>query len=164
MARCDSYYPGECTRGACDEATWVDDGWGNAWQWAGRAAAEGFQLTGTPTVGAIVVYGAGNGYSAYGHVGIVADVFGPDRFRVHEMNYIAWDDWDDRDSSTFDVTGFILPPGVAPGSGAGGQLGGGAAAPFDVEWSWGQLQDVWNNHLPAWYQRALITAGPRSIV
>lgn len=121
---CESYYPGQCTWGACQWAGWIPEHLGDGGDWAANAAAMGYAVTGTPTVGSVVCYARGNGYSDFGHVAGVTAVYGDGTFQVHEMNYIAPYQWDDRISSTYDVAGFILPPGVSPG--AGGSLGRGA--------------------------------------
>lgn len=144
MARCDSYLFGECTWGVCQLVPWAPEGLGNAGDWVAGAAAAGFTITTEPQVGAIVVYAAGDGYSDYGHVGEVIRVYSPTSFRVREMNFIAWDTYDERDSSTYDVAGFILPPGsyVAPGGGSadsGGGYGSEAAAQ-----AWASLAGWWN--------------------
>lgn len=145
MGRCDTYDLGECTWGVCEAAGWVPEQLGNATDWAGNAAAQGFQLTLTPTVGSVVVYAAGGGYSDFGHVGLVSAVYGPDSFLVHEMNFAAWDVYDDRVSNLGDVEAFILPPGVGPGLGGGaGVTGGGPGSADDVRIAWGGLQD-WLN-------------------
>jgi hypothetical protein len=145
MGRCDSYYFGECTWGVCEQAPWVGEGWGNAADWLGSAQRAGFSTTDRPTVGAVCVYGSSSAYSIYGHVGLVVAVYGDNSFRVREMNYVGWDQYDERNSSMFDVEGFILPPGVAAGSGGGSQGGGAAGAPQgggfqDASWAWGELQ------------------------
>lgn len=130
MARCDTYSFGNCTRGACDDNSWVPDGLGDGGDWARDAAARGFVVTMIPTVGAVVCYCRGDGYSPYGHVGTVVQVAGPDSFQVREMNYAAFDQFDLRWSNTFDVCGFILPPGVQPGQPGGGQgAGSGGLSP-----------------------------------
>ena len=145
---CESYYFGECTRGACEYAYWVPEGLGNAGDWAGNAAARGFAVTMTPTVGAVVVYGAGNGYSSFGHCGVVLDVGAGQQFLVHEMNYVAWDQYDDRWSNLYDVVGFILPPGVSPGAGAPSGLGPGPGPQDRLALAWATLAADWNTTLP----------------
>lgn len=152
MAGVETYYFGECTYYCARELAWVRGGWGNAGDWPAAAARDGFQLTLLPTVGAVVVYAAGDGYSAFGHCGIVRAVGVGDQFLVSEMNYVAWDEVDERWSGLYDVAAFILPPGVAPGSTVGG-LGGGAADPGsqaagDVQSSWAYFADYMNRR--AW--------------
>lgn len=144
MARCDSYFPGECTRGACDYAGWVQDGWGNAWQWVSSAQNAGFNTTMVPTPGSVVVYGIGFGYSDFGHCGVVLDVGQGNQFLVHEMNYIGWNQYDDRWSSMVDVTGFILAPGMSAGPGGGGQGPGPTQPTGDLAQALGVLAGDWN--------------------
>jgi CHAP domain len=113
VARCDSYTYGDCTWGMCEAVAWVRDGWNNAKDWWSRASRDGFQETLTPVAGAIVVFGAGNGYDAiFGHVAWVSNVFDATHFRVYEMNYAGWNVYDTRDTVYRDVVTFILPPGV----------------------------------------------------
>ena len=148
MARCDSYFVGECTQGACEFASWVLDGWGNAGQWADSARSSGFGVTMTPTEGAVVVYGAGDGYSSFGHCGVVLSVGVGDQFLVHERNFVAWNEDDDRWSNSFDVIGFILPPGVQPGAGSPPPGRGAGGPPGDLIASWATLAGDWNQTLP----------------
>lgn len=127
MTRCDTYSFGNCTWGACEAAGWIPEGLGDAGDWAANAAARGWQVTEIPTVGAAVSYCRGDGYSQWGHCGIVLEVGGDGRFLVHEMNYSAFDAYDDRWSTLGDVCGFILAPGTSPGQpppGQGGPPGG----------------------------------------
>lgn len=79
---------------------------GNATDWTANAAAAGHQETLVPTVGAVVVYGSGGGYSSYGHVAVVVAVKG-NTFQVEEENYLGPGLADYRWSSTADVTSFI---------------------------------------------------------
>lgn len=146
MARCDSYVDGQCTKGACEYAPWVRDFWGNAYQWANAAAGDGLQLTSVPTVGAVVVYGAGDGYSDFGHVGVVTQLGPGGQFLVHEMNFAASFVYDDRWSNGFDVVGFILPPGTQPGAGAppGGQGGPGPGWADSIPQAWAFWQQEIN--------------------
>lgn len=153
MARCDSYYPGQCTAGACQLNGWVEDGWGNGGQWADSARAAGFDVTSTPTVGAVVCYCSGDGYSEFGHVATVTAVYADGTFEVREENYIGPYVWDNRDSQDYDVCGFILPPGVAAGStslvtqgqGAGTPTGAGANA---VSGAWAYFAQAVSVDLP----------------
>ena len=145
MAGANTYMFGECTWYVATELPWVRGGWGDAYQWAAAAGGEGFAETDIPTVGAVVVYAAGSGYSAFGHVAIVRAVYSLNSFLVSEMNYAAFDQVDDRVSTMYDVDRFILPPGVAPGS-TGGGLGGGAGSGFgDASTAWGSFADFLNN-------------------
>ena len=148
MARCDSYYFGECTWGACEYAGWIPEHLGNGGDWAASAAAMGYAVTDIPTVGAAVSYAPSSAYSDYGHCGIVTAVYGDGTFEVHEMNYAGFDEYDDRRSSTFDVAGFVLPPGVSPGAQGGGQ-GMGAGPPWlNAFGSWYNVADLYNNEIP----------------
>lgn len=148
MARCDSYAFGECTYGMCFLLPWVQEGWGDATNWLANASASGLSISATPVVGSLAIYRAGSGYSPQGHVGVVTAVNGDGTFILQEMNFTAWDQWDDRRSDLYDIEGFILPPGV-PASPPPPQLGGGGAADiggmFDA---WDNLQDWFNNEAP----------------
>jgi CHAP domain len=157
MARCDSYYFGNCTWGCCEAAPWIPEGLGNAKDWAANAAARGLQVTGVPTVGSIVVYGGGPGYSPYGHCGQVLQVVSAERFLVHEMNYAGFDQWDDRWSNRYDVLGFILPPGAQPGGGAGAIQGSFAGAD-DAAVAWAELADFFNRDWQRFNNRAWAVA------
>ena len=82
--------------------------WGNADTWFPSAQAAGYVTTGTPTPGAVVVWGSGGGYSVYGHVGVVQSVQGG-TFTVTEMNFYGVGIVDTRGGvSMADVEGFIL--------------------------------------------------------
>lgn len=111
-----AYAYGWCTYWAAVRCPWIPAGLGNADTWPIRAPAHGLQVTMIPTVGSVVCYGPGNGYSALGHVGVVVTVFSASSFEVSEMAYVAWNRTDLRTSTMQDVAGFILPPGVAPGA------------------------------------------------
>ena len=148
MARCDSYIFGECTWGACDESPWVPEGLGNAWQWLADAQNLGFNTSQLPATGAIVVYGMGGGYSSFGHCGRVIDPGDGNRFLVREMNYVAWDQYDERWSSMGDVSGFILPPGVPPPGSPAGPPREPTRGGDGVAFAWGQLTLDWNQTLP----------------
>lgn len=146
MARCDSYAFGNCTYGACLDDSWIPEGLGNGGDWARHAAERGLQVTMVPTVGAAVSYCAGGGYSEFGHCGTVLEVGSDGRFLVREMNFVAFDQYDERWSTMADVCGFILPPGVSPGQGSGAQGGPAAPGTPGVPWqvlnAWGQLQQA----------------------
>lgn len=145
MAGQDTYTFGQCTYYCAREAWWVQGHWGNAADWPANAARAGFQLTLTPTVGAVVGYGAGDGYSEFGHVALVVQVYSAFSFLVSEMNFVAWDEVDQRVSNMHDVTAFILPPGVSPGAGAGVAQGQGSGTPDDVRIEWAGIADWLNN-------------------
>lgn len=124
-----SYVVGQCTYYVARLLSWVPAGLGNAGEWLRNAQAKGLVTTTTPTVGSVAVYRPGGGYSEFGHVAVVTEVL-PDRtFRVSEMNFSGGPGVvDERLSTLAGVEGFILPPGVQPGAGAGlQQLGSGPA-------------------------------------
>lgn len=145
MARCDSYDFGECTAGACAAASWIPDGLGNGGEWSANAPAHGIMVTDVPTVGAVVSYCPGDGYSPFGHCALVTQVYPDGTFQVYEMNYVAFDQYDSRRSTINDVCGFLLPPGVQ--AGAGGGAGGPAASPDlnGLFWYWSHLADYYNS-------------------
>ena len=60
--------------------------WGNANTWDTGAAASGYLVNQTPSVGA--VFQTDSGY--YGHVGIVEEVYADGTIRISEMNYSGW--------------------------------------------------------------------------
>jgi CHAP domain len=146
VARCDSYVAGQCTRGACDLASWVPDGWQDAGHWPTAAVAAGFTITKVPTLGAIVVYAGGTtAYSNLGHVALVTSLRQqPDIFDVKEMDYVAAFTYDERSSTMFDVDFFILPPGVAAGAGSGTLNDTPVGLPGLLT-VWTAFQDLWNN-------------------
>lgn len=153
MARCDTYAPGQCTAGACEAAGWVPDGLGNGGQWAANAPSHGLQVTMVPTVGAVVSYCPGDGYSEFGHCGVVTAVYADGSFEIHEMNFVAAFVYDDRHSSSYDVCGFILPPGVQPGQGGAGPGGQGAGTdasglPNDFAGVWAEASWWMNTGVP----------------
>jgi surface antigen len=105
-SRFDAFPWGQCTWyvASLRNVTWT----GDAWAWAGNAAAQGYSEGMTPKVGAIVVWGAGNGYSGYGHVAYVAAVNGPSDFVVDEANFSGLGVVDQRHITTLrDVEVFI---------------------------------------------------------
>lgn len=71
------YAVGQCTWYVKNVAPWAGTYWGNGCQWGASAAADGFQVDGTPTPGSIVVFGQGqsvgtwNADPSYGHVAYV---------------------------------------------------------------------------------------------
>lgn len=116
-----SYLFGQCTYYVARALDWVPSGWGNAADWWSHAGSAGFARTSIPTPGSVVVYGAGQGYSPYGHVAKVESVNGDGTFNVSEMNFNGWNQVDQRRSTMNDVLGFILPPGGKPDpAGSGG--------------------------------------------
>lgn len=71
--------PGECTSWAAAlwpghhgrGVTW----WGDAWEWFTNAAAQGYTVAQSPSVGAIVVFARGHAAAtAFGHVAVVVQV------------------------------------------------------------------------------------------
>lgn len=71
------YAVGQCTWYVKSVAPWAGTYWGNGCQWGASAAADGFQVDGTPTAGSIVVFAQGqsvgtwNADPSYGHVAYV---------------------------------------------------------------------------------------------
>lgn len=145
MARCDSYDLGECTWGACQQAGWVRDGWGNANQWCDRAAAQGFVLTDVPTVNAVVCFAPGGLYDpTYGHLAVVLQAPSYQRFLVVEMNYSAWNRYNHRWATRANVQAFILPLGFAPGQGGSGIPVPDLSPLAGFGLAWARLQNFWN--------------------
>lgn len=140
-----TYSPGNCTWYVAHTLAWVQGGWGDAWHWAPAALAAGLLETSVPTVGSVVVYAAGDGYSTFGHVAIVILVYSATQFRVSEMNFVGFNQVDERDSSTHDVAAFILPPGTQPGQGAGVTGPTDSSAPGAASAAWAGWQDWLNN-------------------
>lgn len=101
----------------------------------------GGAVTMTPTVGSAVSYCRGNGYSSFGHCGVVLQVAPDGTFLVWEMNFVAFDVDDQRWSNLGDVCGFLLPPGGSPTPGPSGP---GAPAGYDALASWAGVQDYLN--------------------
>lgn len=60
--------------------------WGNANTWDTGAAASGYLVNGVPSVGAVFQTDGG----AYGHVGIVEEVYADGSIKISEMNYAGW--------------------------------------------------------------------------
>lgn len=106
-------YPiGQCTWGAKEAASWVNNYWGWAgYSWLNNARAQGFTVGMTPSVGAVAVWN--------GHVAVVTDVINNNQIRVIESNvnghqYLA----DHRGlfnpnaTSNGAIIGYIYPPKV----------------------------------------------------
>lgn len=148
MAGESTYTFGYCTWYVAHALSWVKGGWGNAWQWAARASAAGFHLTKTPTVGSVVVYGPGHGYSEYGHVAIVKAVYPLGLFLVSEMAAVAWNVVSSRISNTYNVTAFILPPAAGIGINLGLVLQQATPAADSVAAAWALLANLFNRALP----------------
>jgi len=75
-----AYGHGWCTWGVKQVAPWVGNNWGNAYQWAASASAQGFQTGSTPKPGSVIVW-SGN------HVAYVTDVRDDGMIQVVEANY-----------------------------------------------------------------------------
>jgi surface antigen len=104
--RVDNFPWGQCTWyvASLRDVTWG----GDAWEWLIAAAAVGKHEGIIPRVGAIVVFGPGNGYSPLGHVAYVESVVNPTSFIVDEANAVGLGIVDQRlISSLTDVEGFI---------------------------------------------------------
>jgi surface antigen len=104
--RVDNFPWGQCTWyvASLRDVTWG----GDAWEWLLAAAALGEHEGIIPRVGAIVVFGPGNGYSPLGHVAYVEAVVKPTSFIVDEANAYGLGIVDQRlISSLTDVEGFI---------------------------------------------------------
>ena len=77
-----AYAYGQCTWYVKSVAPWAGNHWGNGGQWGASAAAEGFTVNNTPSVGSIVVvaggqnFGGWNAAAGYGHVAYVVGVSG----------------------------------------------------------------------------------------
>jgi CHAP domain len=97
---------GQCTYFAAYQhlVTWN----GNAADWWANARAAGAAEIGPPSVGAIAVYGAGKGFSVFGHVAIVV-ASNDQSFTVEEMNFVGLGVIDQRVDSVAnpDLLGFI---------------------------------------------------------
>ncbi|HXA27658.1 MAG TPA: CHAP domain-containing protein [Candidatus Angelobacter sp.] len=120
------YYPdtyttptGECTSWAAalwpghrgQGVTWS----GDAWAWYGNAAAQGYDVSSSPSLGAIVVFRrTPTGSGAWGHVAVVISV-APSTVRVTEMNVIDRFVVDERTVAIADagIAGFIPVPADA---------------------------------------------------
>jgi surface antigen len=77
-----TYVPGNCTWYVKNQLNWVPNNLGNANMWAANASAQGFTVSNTPIVVAVVQTTAG----ALGHVVVVVGV-GNGTVTVSEMNY-----------------------------------------------------------------------------
>lgn len=77
-----TYAWGQCTWYVKSVAPWAGNYWGNGAQWGASAAAEGFTVNHTPSVGSIVVVAGGQNFggwtaaAGYGHVAYVVGVNG----------------------------------------------------------------------------------------
>ena len=109
----DRFPYGQCTWWAAynRHVTWS----GNAEDWLVNARAQGVETSALPSLGAIVVYRPGSGYSELGHVAIVI-ALSSSSYTVSEMNFLGWGEvntrsvgWPDRH-----VSGFIPLVGGQP--------------------------------------------------
>lgn len=109
-----SYTLYACTWYVARALDWVQPGWGNADEWADRAARAGYKVTSTPTVGSIAVWGGGlPGSGGFGHVAEVTGLV-PGGFTVFEGNFTTPNQPDTRTvsgSGLQHLIGFIQPPG-----------------------------------------------------
>lgn len=82
----DQFPWGQCTWFVASQrrVTWN----GDAWMWAGNAIAAGRTESNQASVGAIVVWPTGVGYSDFGHVAVVVAV-DPTSYDVAESNYLG---------------------------------------------------------------------------
>lgn len=77
-----AYAWGQCTWYVKMVAPWAGNNWGNGGQWGASAAAEGYTVNNTPSVGSIVVVAGGQNFGGwvaapgYGHVAYVVGVSG----------------------------------------------------------------------------------------
>jgi hypothetical protein len=104
------YVYGNCTYYVSQRFPQINQRMGNAIDWIASAKRLGYPILSKPTPGTIVVYGSG--YSQYGHVAVVDSVNGDGTFNVSEMNYNGFNVIDKRKSTTWNVLGFIVPPGT----------------------------------------------------
>lgn len=109
----DSYVYGDCTYGVALMHPDIPPDMGNAGDWIDGARRHGLTVVSQPIPGSIVSYRAGGRYTQFGHVASVEDAYPNGTFLVREMNYSAWNGWDERVSDMTDVQGFIIPPTLA---------------------------------------------------
>lgn len=157
MGRCGSYTFGNCTWGVCQDQAWVPEQLGDGGDWAANWAARGGQVVGSPLAGTVVSYCRGGGYSDFGHVAEVVQVYDNGTFLVREMNFAAFDAYDLRVSNMHDVCGFLVPPGGPTGGGSNQTAPGGGGGADDVRGAWAQLQD-WLNSGAEWWVNEINTA------
>ncbi len=87
------YSGGQCTYYAFERRQQlgkpVGSNWGNAHNWANAARSQGYSVTNSPSVGAIMVFSQGQGgaSSYYGHVAIVESVNGDGSINISEWNW-----------------------------------------------------------------------------
>jgi hypothetical protein len=109
----DRFPYGQCTWWAAynRHVTWS----GNARDWLVNAHAQGVETSALPSIGAVVVYRPGGGYSGLGHVAVVIAV-AAGSYTVSEMNFIGWGQVNTRTVGWPDphVQGFIPLQEVMP--------------------------------------------------
>ena len=102
----DRFPYGQCTWWAAynRHVTWS----GNAGDWLVNARVQGVETSALPSLGAIVVYLPGSGYSELGHVAIVI-ALSSSSYTVSEMNFLSWGEVNTRSVGWPDphVSGFI---------------------------------------------------------
>ena len=102
----DRFPYGQCTWWAAynRHVTWS----GNAGDWLVNARVQGVETSALPSLGAIVVYLPGSGYSELGHVAIVI-ALSSSSYTVSEMNFLGWGEVNTRSVGWPDprVSGFI---------------------------------------------------------
>jgi len=92
------FYTRECTSyaawyfNAIEGKAWYNTrpGSGSAWNWPALAQDQGYTVSSTPRVGAIVSWPAGGIFGAYGHVAIVQGVNANGTINVSEYNWIPF--------------------------------------------------------------------------
>lgn len=109
------YAWGQCTAFVAESVGWLGGGagLGNAANWLGNAAKQGYVTTAQPVVGSVAVFGTGlPGSGGAGHVALVTAVNGGN-FNVSEANVQGLDTVSSGSYSTSDsnLLGFILPKG-----------------------------------------------------
>lgn len=153
------YTFGNCTWYVAQQLPWVPCGLHDSGDWVQNALRAGFYVTSVPTSGAVVCYGPSPSYSAYGHVAIVEQVYSRSSFSVREMNYVGFNEVDHRVSGLGDVTGFILAPGLAAGSGMPAAAPAVGGALDDVRLEWAALAGYLNTGVDSqlWRLRSALT-------
>lgn len=151
MARCDSYDKGECTWGACFAEAWVPEDLGDADLWLQRASQRGYVVSGQPTVDAIAVYSDAHLYDAsFGHCAVVVAVKNFNSYKVVEMNFSAWNVYDNRWTDRTGLLGFILAPGTQPGQSADSGSGPSPTGNRDrANLGWANLKRIYDQEWPA---------------
>lgn len=88
------FFQGQCTYWAAYRFHQLTNVWvpwlGDAWQWSGQAAASGWHVSSSPSVGAIIVLQPGvQGAGGYGHVAIVERINSDGSVYVSTYNWYA---------------------------------------------------------------------------